>query len=148
MAVNAPEAGTIRELLVNEEDTVTVGQDLLRLEPGSGAADKVSKPEQNSNESKPETKTGKDGTAHPGNEEKPTEPKPAPSGRSTSAEPQDNGAHPKPPANSTLANKDNQTGAIPSKESPSAPLGSREERRVSYLSTFFFSSYKANVGEG
>ncbi|KHJ31770.1 putative dihydrolipoamide succinyltransferase [Erysiphe necator] len=32
LAVNAPEAGTIRELLANEEDTVTVGQDLLRIE--------------------------------------------------------------------------------------------------------------------
>lgn len=32
--MNAPEAGTIKEFLVNEEDTVTVGQDLLRLELG------------------------------------------------------------------------------------------------------------------
>lgn len=32
--MNAPEAGTIKEFLVNEEDTVTVGQDLVRMEPG------------------------------------------------------------------------------------------------------------------
>lgn len=37
--VNAPEAGTIKELLVSEEDTVTVGQDLLRLELGEAPAD-------------------------------------------------------------------------------------------------------------
>ncbi|EAU31132.1 dihydrolipoyllysine-residue succinyltransferase component of 2-oxoglutarate dehydrogenase complex, mitochondrial precursor [Aspergillus terreus NIH2624] len=34
VSVNAPEAGVIKELLVNEEDTVTVGQDLAKIEPG------------------------------------------------------------------------------------------------------------------
>ena len=34
MAVNAPEAGTVKEFLAKEEDTVTVGQDLLKLELG------------------------------------------------------------------------------------------------------------------
>ena len=37
MAVNAPEAGTIKELLVSEGDTVTVGQDLAKLGPGEGS---------------------------------------------------------------------------------------------------------------
>ena len=32
--MNAPEAGTLKEFLVKEEDTVTVGQDLLKLETG------------------------------------------------------------------------------------------------------------------
>lgn len=32
--MNAPVAGTITKFLVNEEDTVTVGQDLLKLELG------------------------------------------------------------------------------------------------------------------
>lgn len=46
MTVNAPQAGTITETLANEEDTVTVGQDLFKLEPGeapeggSGGGDK------------------------------------------------------------------------------------------------------------
>jgi 2-oxoglutarate dehydrogenase E2 component (dihydrolipoamide succinyltransferase) len=41
VSVNAPEAGTIKEFLANEEDTVTVGQDLVRLETGeSGGGDK------------------------------------------------------------------------------------------------------------
>lgn len=44
MAVNAPEAGTIKELLVNEEDTVIVGQDLVRLEPGSSGVGTGAKP--------------------------------------------------------------------------------------------------------
>ena len=34
MSVNAPAAGKITDLLVNEEDTVTVGQDLFRFAPG------------------------------------------------------------------------------------------------------------------
>lgn len=34
VSVNAPEAGTIKEFLAKEEDTVSVGQDLVRLEPG------------------------------------------------------------------------------------------------------------------
>ncbi|KAL8814647.1 MAG: hypothetical protein Q9223_006150 [Gallowayella weberi] len=37
VAVNAPQAGTIKEFLANEEDTVTVGQDLVRLELGAKA---------------------------------------------------------------------------------------------------------------
>lgn len=40
VSVNAPTAGTITELLAGEEDTVTVGQDLFRLEPGEGGASK------------------------------------------------------------------------------------------------------------
>jgi 2-oxoglutarate dehydrogenase E2 component (dihydrolipoamide succinyltransferase) len=38
VSVNAPAAGTIKELLVKEEDTVTVGQDLVRLELGGEGA--------------------------------------------------------------------------------------------------------------
>ncbi|MCJ1338459.1 2-oxoglutarate dehydrogenase complex E2 component, partial [Bachmanniomyces sp. S44760] len=34
VAVNAPEAGTIKEFLANEEDTVTVGQDIVKMELG------------------------------------------------------------------------------------------------------------------
>ena len=36
VSVNAPEAGTITELLVGEGDTVTVGQEIAKLDPGSG----------------------------------------------------------------------------------------------------------------
>ena len=38
--MNAPAAGTITEHLANEEDTVTVGQDLFRFEPGEVSAPK------------------------------------------------------------------------------------------------------------
>jgi biotin carboxyl carrier protein len=38
VSVNAPEAGTIKELLVGEGDTVTVGQEIAKLEPGEGSS--------------------------------------------------------------------------------------------------------------
>ncbi|KAG0702005.1 hypothetical protein DFH29DRAFT_1079715 [Suillus ampliporus] len=38
VSVNAPTAGKIVELLAKEDDTVTVGQDLFRIEPGEGGA--------------------------------------------------------------------------------------------------------------
>jgi 2-oxoglutarate dehydrogenase E2 component (dihydrolipoamide succinyltransferase) len=38
VSVNAPEAGTIKELLVGEGDTVTVGQEIAKLEPGEGGS--------------------------------------------------------------------------------------------------------------
>lgn len=38
VSVAAPEAGTIKELLVSEGDTVTVGQDLAKIEPGAGGS--------------------------------------------------------------------------------------------------------------
>ena len=38
VTVNAPKAGTITELLAQEEDTVAVGQDLFKLEPGEPGA--------------------------------------------------------------------------------------------------------------
>lgn len=44
MSVNAPAAGKITELLVNEEDTVTVGQDLFRFAPGEAGDSSASAP--------------------------------------------------------------------------------------------------------
>lgn len=35
MSVNAPKAGKITALLAEEEDNVTVGQDLFKFEPGA-----------------------------------------------------------------------------------------------------------------
>jgi len=52
VSVNAPAAGKITELLVNEEDTVTVGQDLFRFAPG--AADEASAPTAASSEAAPQ----------------------------------------------------------------------------------------------
>lgn len=63
VSVNAPASGKITELLANEEDTVTVGQDLFRIAPGEGgtsspAASETPPPqaEKDSGESKAPTK--------------------------------------------------------------------------------------------
>ncbi|KAI0701047.1 dihydrolipoamide succinyltransferase [Cytidiella melzeri] len=40
VSVNAPTAGKITEHLASEDDTVTVGQDLFRIEPGEGGESK------------------------------------------------------------------------------------------------------------
>ncbi|KAJ5886329.1 Dihydrolipoyllysine-residue succinyltransferase [Penicillium subrubescens] len=104
VSVNAPEAGTIKELLVNEEDTVTVGQDLVRLEVGGAApeAKNEAAPEQpkESAAEKP-----KETAAEP---EKPKETKPAP---------------PKPAPAKAESPKPAATESKPA-------VGGREERRV------------------
>jgi 2-oxoglutarate dehydrogenase E2 component (dihydrolipoamide succinyltransferase) len=55
VAVNAPEAGTIKEFLANEEDTVTVGQDLVRMELG-GAPEGGAKEQAESEPKEPASK--------------------------------------------------------------------------------------------
>lgn len=55
VSVNAPTAGTITEHLASEEDTVTVGQDLFRLEPGEGGASKPAEPKEENADKNAET---------------------------------------------------------------------------------------------
>ncbi|CAG8971407.1 hypothetical protein HYALB_00006957 [Hymenoscyphus albidus] len=118
VSVNAPEAGTIKEFLANEEDTVVVGQDLVRIELG-GAPEGGAKEEA---ESSPKESASKD---------QPTSSDPEPSKKSESSPP--------PPEPKSEPKKD----AAPKKESKPEPkkedatsassgptLGSREERRV------------------
>jgi 2-oxoglutarate dehydrogenase E2 component (dihydrolipoamide succinyltransferase) len=123
VAVNAPEAGTIKEFLVNEEDTVTVGQDLLKMELGgapSGPKEEQAKEEPKAPASdKQETSSQPDGgkekeapkeqkTPEPKKEEpkKADKPAPAPKKDDKKAEPKD------------------------SKPKEESAYGSREERRV------------------
>jgi 2-oxoglutarate dehydrogenase E2 component (dihydrolipoamide succinyltransferase) len=114
VAVNAPEAGTIKEFLASEEDTVTVGQDLVRLELGGAppAGDKEepapkddsAPPKKSEPESKPESKQE-------------SEPKPAPPA-----------SKPEPPKQSEPKQSKSDSAPPPSTSGP--VLGSREERRV------------------
>lgn len=100
--VNAPEAGTIKELLVSEEDTVTVGQDLLRLELGGekkdsgdkkdtpAAKDESTESKPKSSETQPEPESKK-----PAEESKPApkqESKPAPKPEAPKVSSQDSGS--------------------------------------------------------
>ncbi|KAK4452119.1 Dihydrolipoyllysine-residue succinyltransferase [Podospora aff. communis PSN243] len=112
VAVNAPEAGTIKEFLANEEDTVTVGQDLVRIETGGAPPSGGDKPA----ESKESTPAPKEEAQPQKAEPEATEPK-AESKPAAPAAPQKTEAAPK------QESKPAQTQAP-------ATLGNREERRV------------------
>ena len=123
VAVNATEAGTIRELLVGEEDTVTVGQDLARIEPGAapeGGAEKPA-PKEAAKEPEPAPKSEPPAKeAEPA--AKPEQPASPPPKQETPAAPA-----PKPQAQ---AQSPAQPSA-PAKAGTEGLPGSREERRVS-----------------
>ncbi|KAI9670103.1 MAG: 2-oxoglutarate dehydrogenase complex E2 component [Trizodia sp. TS-e1964] len=115
VAVNAPEAGVIKEFLAKEEDTVTVGQDLIKLEVGGEGSKSESK--------KPAT------SEKPASGEKPTasDPKPTPSKEELKPSP------PSPPSPPPQPKKPDQPKEAQSKPEPktlgSLP-GSRGENRV------------------
>ncbi|KAL4992976.1 hypothetical protein BDV10DRAFT_179956 [Aspergillus recurvatus] len=115
VSVNAPESGVIKELLVNEEDTVTVGQDLVKLEAG-GAPEKKS---EEANE-KPKEPASTSSEA-----EKPKAPEPAPPSSAPEKGPQ---------STKTQAETSRPTQEAASKsratEEAKPALGNREERRV------------------
>ena len=108
MSVNATEAGVIREFFANEEDTVVVGQDLVRIEIGAEGEAKPAAAEAPKEESKPTEKPAEKPAAAAPAESKPEAPKPAAPSKPAAAAPK--------PA--------------PKQESAPSPLGNREERRV------------------
>lgn len=125
VAVNAPEAGVLKELLANEEDTVTVDQEIAKIEPGAapeggekseGAKEPPSKEEEASTESKPAPAEGENKPEAPKSESKP-EPKQETPKSQPPPEPK------KEPTPKQQPAKDTQASAGP-------VLGSREERRV------------------
>jgi len=123
VAVNAPEAGTIKEYLANEEDTVTVGQDLVRLELG-GAPSGGGKEEASSEAKEPAPK------------EQPTSSDPEPSKKEESKSKEESSPPPPPPQEKKSEPKETpkpKPSESKSKESSSSSgpaLGNREERRV------------------
>ncbi|CAK9780931.1 dihydrolipoamide succinyltransferase [Cutaneotrichosporon oleaginosum] len=86
VSVNAPQSGKIVELLVEEDATVEVGQEIAKIEPGeddgssggsSAPAAEAPKEEAKKEESKPEPKKEETKAAAPKEEAKPAAPKPA-----------------------------------------------------------------------
>lgn len=86
VSVNAPEAGKIIELLVSEGDTVTVGQEIAKLEPGAGGEggakeakeepkEPASKDQPTSSDPEPKKEEPKKEEPAPKKEEKPAPPK-------------------------------------------------------------------------
>ncbi|KAI1117822.1 2-oxoacid dehydrogenase acyltransferase [Nemania sp. NC0429] len=117
VAVNAPEAGILKELLANEEDTVVVDQEIAKIEPGSppeggDKAESKEAPKKDDASSKPQPAPAEQDSkpqTEPQQETKPTPP-PAPKKEPT----------PFP----------SQTPKDTSSAAAGPVLGSREERRV------------------
>ncbi|KAF6241282.1 hypothetical protein HO173_001077 [Letharia columbiana] len=137
VAVNAPEPGTIKEFLANEEDTVTVGQDLLKLElggpPKGGEKQQGSQkpkspaPDEQSTSSDPEPQKDKGKS-----EQESPPPPPSPEKES---EPSKQESKPSPPPKEPSKHKEPSPKPQESKKpepksKDTAPLGNREERRV------------------
>jgi 2-oxoglutarate dehydrogenase E2 component (dihydrolipoamide succinyltransferase) len=133
VSVNAPEAGTIKEFLVNEEDTVEVGQDLVKIELG-GAPSGGGKEEAKQEAKAPAAEEQKTSSQPEGGQEKeskqpeeksqppPQESKPQ---ASQQQQPQQE-SKPAPPPSKPPQQKESKD---PEPKKESVP-GSRDERRV------------------
>ncbi|KAI9788643.1 MAG: 2-oxoglutarate dehydrogenase complex E2 component [Peltula sp. TS41687] len=142
VAVNAPEAGTIKEFLAKEEDTVTVGQDLVKMELGEGAGGKEAEPEKAGQEPKAPASKDQPTASDPNPSKKdsketssqPSPPSPSPSEKKRDP-PQESKREPK---ESSAPSPSPQPSSSPSPKSESSkastgsdsPFGKREERRV------------------
>lgn len=119
VAVNAPAAGTIKEFLANVEDTVTVGQDLVKLEVGDESGKKEDAGGEEPKQPAPEAKEAPSEGAK--EESKPSQPAPEPPKQEPKPEPPKQEPKPAPKP------KEQPQPEQPKVESP---FGSREERRV------------------
>ncbi|KAI0798347.1 2-oxoacid dehydrogenase acyltransferase [Xylaria sp. FL0064] len=118
VAVNAPEAGILKELLANEEDTVVVDQEIAKIEPGAApeGGDKSEAKEKDAPKKE-------DASAEPSPSEQESKPQPK----------QESQPEPAPAAPKKESAPKPSKPSQPPKETsaPSGPvLGSREERRV------------------
>ncbi|KAI5454071.1 hypothetical protein NCC49_005062 [Naganishia albida] len=118
VSVNAPMSGKIVELLANEDDTVAVGQDLLKIEPGEGGG-----------ESAPAAKEEKPAAPKedpPAKEDTKPDASVADKGKAAEEPKQQEAPKPAPAAKSEKpAQKDNEKQAVEQKVA-----GSRNETRV------------------
>jgi len=145
--VNAPESGTIKELLVNEEDTVTVGQDLVRLETGGEKPAEQSKEESKPEPSKSDPPPKEEPKQEPPKQEPPKqeppkqdEPPVSPKQESKPAPPKEE-KKPSPQPTKKAAPKTEEDGDKMFK------LWSRDERRVSVVRDAFSQHRLIYLGE-
>lgn len=134
VSLNAPQAGTIKEFLVNEEDTVTVGQDVVKLEVGGAAPSGGEKAKDEPKE--PASKEQETSSQPSGEQEqaKEQEQEQAKSQEQKQPEPKKEESKPEPPKQESKPQPPKQE---PKKESKPAPEeskqtqpGSRGENRV------------------
>lgn len=119
VSVNAPMSGTIVETMTSEEDTVTVGQDLFKIEPGEAPADGGAAAKE-----EPAEDEGKD---EPAKEES----KPAPS--ESESKPKEQSKEEKKPAKEEKAPSPppkKESKPEPPKEEQQPSTGDRTESRV------------------
>ncbi|KAI5361721.1 putative biotin/lipoyl attachment, 2-oxoacid dehydrogenase acyltransferase, catalytic [Septoria linicola] len=126
VAVNAPAAGTIKEFLASEEDTVTVGQDLVRLELGGEPGQKKEPAKEEPKDAAPadqKTPPSQQGSTENAQSQQPKEEsKPEPKKEEPKKE-----SKPEPKKESKPESKKEE----PKKEqTQSSPYGSRGENRV------------------
>ncbi|KAF2252724.1 dihydrolipoyllysine-residue succinyltransferase component of 2-oxoglutarate dehydrogenase-like protein complex [Trematosphaeria pertusa] len=130
VSVNAPDAGTIKEFLVNEEDTVTVGQEIVKMELGgepSGGAKEQAKEEPKEPATRDqETSSQPEGGQEKTQEQPKQEEKPQPPKQESKPEPPKQESKPQPPPQKPSPPKEPKESDT--KQAP-AP-GNREERRV------------------
>lgn len=139
--MNAPDAGTIKEFLANEEDTVIVGQDLLKMELG-GASEGSEKQEAGQ-----EPKAPAPGDQPMSSDPKPSKSDPKPKQEYSSSPPspppvleKEDAPQPKqeskpdppkaPPSQESSPKSTDFKRREPKSASGEAVYGSREERRV------------------
>ena len=126
VSVNAPEAGTIKEFLVSEGDTVTVGQDLAKIEPGEGSGGAKEAKEEPKEPASKDQPTSSD--PEPKKEEKKDD-SPPPAKKEEKAAPPKEEKKPAPAKEEKKASSGEQKEGI---ESPYGK-GNRNENRVSAI---------------
>ncbi|KAL1602866.1 2-oxoglutarate dehydrogenase complex E2 component [Paraconiothyrium brasiliense] len=125
VSVNAPEAGTIKEFLVNEEDTVEVGQDLVKLELG-GAPSGGAKQEAKDQPKEPAPKEQETSSQPQGQQEQPKEEKKPEPKEESKPEPPKQESKPVPTQKPSSSKEQKSSESEPKQAAP----GAREERRV------------------
>ncbi|KAI3605261.1 dihydrolipoamide succinyltransferase [Moniliophthora roreri] len=128
VSVNAPKSGVIKELLANEEDTVTVGQDLFVLEEGE-ASSESSAPKEESKGEKSDPAEPKDQQV---DKQLPKDPSPSEGEKKVASEQKKLDTTSGPKKDSPEKPKSDKPKSEPKSESkPLAPVaGSRNETRV------------------
>lgn len=142
----------IKELLAKEEDTVTVGQDLVKIELGESSQKggeqqasqepKAPAPKEQPTSSDPKPDVGRPKGTPQAESHKPTpkpeqEPSaeqkaPSPPGNEPKKEPKKEGSHASPPREDAVRSEPKATES--KGDSTSTPFGGRGERRVSCIS--------------
>lgn len=130
--MNAPEAGTITELLAKEEDTVTVGQDLAKIDAGAGgqggkqdAKEEPKDPASSEQKTSSQPEGQKEETSkQPEKKEEPKQPEPKKEDKPSAP------ATPPPQQKKPEPIKESKSES-PKEDKKLGGFGAREERRVS-----------------